>query len=158
VSKITPTEKNTIQAKNLEDVENSVTRLIEIRDYFNQIVVDSNVSISDLKEAYIEEDEASIKSLLGLSQEDVDEFDAELVSLRNTIVSSDPETYGSGECSGCDSEENITYFYGNYGPLTSVGSVATGDPNWPAYVACLVVCTTTGPFIYWACAYLCYDS
>lgn len=143
-----------------ESTESDVNRLIEIRDYFNNKVIEGNVNLDSLKSAYLSNDEDRIMELLDITQEEVDEIEAELNTLRSSIINKNPSFFTgyTDYCTDCHTQSNINKFFNNYSSLTSVDTIEARNPNWPAYVACLVVCTTSGPFIYWPCAYLCYDS
>jgi len=151
-------QKSTI---NLFDDE-AYIELISIRNSFTQRVSDNNISILDLKEAYLSNDTELLKTLFGYSEIEIELMDERIQYLGEKLKTKYPALFGniSDDCLGCNDNEKIEEFFDNYDPLTSFTTnmakeePACADPI--SYVLCLIVCTTTGPFIYWPCAYLCY--
>lgn len=64
-----------------------------------------------------------------------------------------------GADSGADcspTAQKIDVFFASFESINGTGATAQTDCEWIQYVACLAVCTSGGPVIYFPCAYLCW--
>lgn len=64
-----------------------------------------------------------------------------------------------GACS--PTEQKIEGFFANFERIHAQGTsseVNAVDCEWIGCTACLLVCTSAGPILYWVCAYVCLSS
>ncbi len=101
----------------------------------------------------------AVKIIYG-DQASADEFMLRLSSATKGLMDRFPDISGSSSIDGACSqptEQKIEGFFANFEQIHSqeIFSIAYQDCQAVQFTACLLVCTTTGPIIYWPCAYLC---
>ena len=92
------------------------------------------------------------------SQAAADAFMLRLNKATTTLMDRYPALADSGdsEADCSPTPQKIDAFFANFESIHSTGATAQTDCKWIQYTACLAACTTTGPIIYFACAYLCF--
>jgi hypothetical protein len=165
-------EKISIQGNSINEIRPvEVDELLQIRDQIAYRVVQNNISFEELNKAFKDQNSERIRELLGFTKEEVSQIDSRLKILQENILKKYPqvkEQYEKRkkECLSCK-EANLRSVYEKIhkkgffkndlkaGLITSNEEGGGAGCNWIPYTACLVACTTTGPVIYWFCAYVC---
>ncbi len=162
------TEERDINAfQNLQN-DSRVKELLLIRNKIGDKVINGNVDITQLHQAYLDKDTTLIKKLIGFSESEYNEMRHQLNNLRNSLLNDYPNELKevSTECSNCTIDESdINQFFNNFDSFVNFSrdnnngnNDNNGCDSYIQYTMCLIACTTTGPVIYWPCAYLCYCS
>ncbi|MBU1013947.1 MAG: hypothetical protein KKG99_13175 [Bacteroidetes bacterium] len=144
--------------------DNSYIELISIQESITKKVKQNKVSIPELKNAYLSNNIGKIKSLIGFNDEELNLMDQRIKQLGYDLKSKYPELLidsSVANCLGCNiDKEKISYFFDNFEILTNYNSTKSslddGCADYTSFTICLIVCTTSGPVIYWLCSYLCY--
>lgn len=167
------TETNTLNSKSPE--------LKHLLDYQNEIalrVIGSGISKTKLLEAMRSKNVDDIKAAIQMSDKEYNEYAAKLNKLRNAILEKYPDVKAAyllnNECKGCNLEKSTGYLSSIVDPLSKDKDIITRESflkkhqnfkaapeagcQWVKYIACLAVCTSTGPVLYWICAALCIDT
>lgn len=133
------------------------------------------VSEPDLTAAYNIGDTKKLQLLLGITDTELIEYQTRINKLKESLLNNYPELKKEYlrqiSCKTCITI-NITEIYKkvtargffkiiNGEPLNVVSPdkinylLSENDCSWIPYSACLIVCTSTGPILYWPCAYVC---
>ena len=176
-----------LNTEELKSQNKSLVELRSIREEITKKVIGRKIPTEDLREAYLNDDIDKIKSLMGFTEAELIDIESRLNKSRITLLKKYPKLvdyYSSidNSCSICtakNKKDKINQFFDNYNSYidfgksrkemnkTSVGSIRLmssnvegneGDCQWGQYTACLLVCTTAGPVLYWPCAFICYCS
>ncbi len=147
--------------------------LLSFRNEMSEYVLEVGPDIDELRDAYLANDETLIRSLLQLSQTQVDSLDSILTYHRQGLINAFPELeLCAEEIVMPDYEVSTNQFFDNFDyymlPVveTTAEQVNEKTPSstilatanevncqWGPFFATLVACAGTGPFIYWLCAY-----
>lgn len=103
----------------------------------------------------------AVKMIYG-DQASADEFMLRLNDATAALLNKFPDIAELSTDSACSpTEQKIEGFFANFERIHAQGTsseVNAVDCEWIAYTACLLVCTSSGPVLYWVCAYLCLSS
>ena len=147
-----------------KDLKSDLKILIETRNQIAKRILQNGIK----KETIISE----------ISNEEFDLLINKMEEIKLLLTSKYPEVdyylkNASKGCESCETSKQIAYVNNiptsvkdgneiiNYNSATALNTSPEeigADCRWVAYTACLLVCTTTGPIIYWICAALCVDT
>ncbi len=148
-------------------------QLLSLRNEMSDHVLEVDPDIEELRNAFLANDEALIRSVLQLTQTQVDSLDSILTYHRQGLINAFPELeLCAEEIVMPDYEVSTNQFFDNFDYyMLPVEEIATEQGNekkpsdtilatasevncqWGPFFATLVACAGTGPFIYWLCAY-----
>ncbi len=141
-----------------------INELLNIRDNITRRVIENNINVDELKDAYKNSDEKRIIHLLGYSNEDIQALDLKLKNVITRIIDKVPEykIWIENEkekfCAKCKSETFFNNFYSytskHYRLNKSLDEALGSDCQWAPYAAALALCSLLGPIWYWPCAYV----
>lgn len=161
-----------------KDLKSDLKILIETRNQIAKRILQNGIKketiIYSLKNGNIEE----LKAESEISNEEFDLLINKMEEIKLLLTSKYPEVdyylkNASKRCESCETSKQIAYVNNiptsvkdgneiiNYNSATALNTSPEeigADCRWVAYTACLLVCTTTGPVIYWICAALCVDT
>ncbi len=169
------TETISTSPKNLKS---DLKVLIEIRNHVAKNVLNKGIEKKELINSIRSKNIDNILERSGISKEENDIISSKLENLKNILINKYPELEEymismNKNCFTCDVEKQIAYInkianssnsssdlisYNTATELSPEIEDIGADCRWVAYTACLLVCTTTGPVIYWICAALCVDT
>lgn len=136
---------------------------IDVREDISLKAINSNVSPELLRDVFIAGDEKQFRQLLGINDSEYAHWQRRLSEASVSFLEKFPDYEGSIS-PDCDYD----YFFQNYDRFLSryqrsgdgVGRIAEGggydsgvDCDYYEYMGALVACATTGPWLYWVCAY-----
>jgi hypothetical protein len=132
-----------------------VKELTEIWQSLRVRALSSGMSWKDLKSASQHYDEVTLRKSLRLSSQEEDSLTRRLLKLGNSLQSQFPELQSSvaqsRPCVDCAT------VLGDTGDVQG-GGTPPPQPGcwWVQYSASVILCSATGPFFYWPCAYVAY--
>jgi len=138
-----------------------VYELIRIKNEITSHIISNEIDISQLQEAYVENDEEKIKEIMGFPADVLNKYEEALDMVSEKLLKKYPMLVDLindlALCSGCP---EIDYF-DNIEELPLVlpdNSIIKASEKvkckWVPYTASLLVCSASGPIIYWPCAYV----
>ncbi len=157
--------------------EPMVWRVLEIRDSMTAHIVDAGANMDSLAVYYSTGDSSGILTEIAYTPTELEAIDNEIDSLATELRDKYPEldslvSAAATPCSFGSCPERDNFFTNSFDEFTSYTSDQTknlmqgqfqngGDPppqqdgcEWGQYFAALLVCSGTGPILYWPCAYV----
>ncbi|MEO5948611.1 MAG: hypothetical protein ABIP79_17480 [Chitinophagaceae bacterium] len=170
--------------KNTNNLSVDLSRLIDLKSEIANRIIGSGISKKIITKAIQTQDFSEIKKSIGMSDDEFNMYSNRLLDLKEEILQKYPnvknEYNQNKECKSCNVEKSVTYLSKivdnsslNQDIITQVSlssntidlpeNLSIIDENggcccWAKYTACLLVCTSTGPWLYWLCAGLCLDT
>lgn len=148
-----------------------IQELISIRDDMVVRILESNLSGRELAEIIKNNDEKRFASLLGYSPEEMRDLERRILRLAERVRMNHPELKGMEKTKPCPDcgIESVVENWDRFRLEAGIDRPRYGDdPNaipvppdpkkkgvsctWLPYAASLLVCTSMGPILYWACA------
>ncbi|MDP3392589.1 hypothetical protein [Sediminibacterium sp.] len=161
-----------------KDLKSDLKILIETRNQIAKRILQNGIKKKTIINSLENGNIAELKTESGISNEEFDLLINKMEEIKLLLTSKYPEVdyylrNASKSCESCETSKQIAYVNNiptsvidgneiiNYNSATALSTNPEeigADCRWVAYTACLLVCTTTGPVIYWICAALCVDT
>lgn len=137
-----------------------VFELLRIRDEITSHIISNEIDISELKKAYLENDEEKIEEVLRISPELLSEYSNTLNRISYKLLEKYPLLEDIIQdfdlCNDCNKIDIIKNIEDSLVPIPNNSLYKTSNVTckWIPYTASLVVCSAGGPILYWPCAYV----